>query len=94
MKNYNKIYNEPKFETAEFMEETVYEPAPQSIHSFGKVNAREVYIRKGPGTDFEPVGTVKEGDELIIISHQDNFLEIETEDGTHAYIMESFVDID
>ena len=93
MKNYNKMYDEPRFkETAEFAEEVEVDPEP-SKEELGVVNAREVYIRKGPGKDYEHVGTVKKDDELIILDSEDGFLKIETQDGVMAYIMESFVDV-
>lgn len=94
MKNYNKMYDEPEFETAEFIEEVEVEPAYTPTQEFGRVNAREVYIRKGPGKDYEQIGTVKKDAPIIILGHEGNFLKIETEDGTIAYIMESFVDVD
>lgn len=94
-KNYNKMYKEPEFRTAEFLDEEVQEtsepePAKEEI---GIVNAREVYIRKGPGKDFEHVGTVKKDEELIVLSREGDFLKVETQDGVTAYIMESFVDV-
>ena len=94
MKNYNKFYSEPEFEgTAEFMEEVETAPEP-AMQELGKVNAREVYIRQGPGKDYDHIGTVKKGQELIVLGRDGDFLKVETEDGTVAYIMEGFVDID
>lgn len=96
-KNYNKMYNEPEFTTAEFMEEveTTTEPEPETTTTeLGTVNAREVYIRRGPSKSEDHVGTVKKGDILTVLDREGDFLKIETEDGTQAYIMESFVTID
>lgn len=95
MKNYNKMYNEPEFETTEFID-VVEEPAPDPAHlpeELGKVNAREVYIREAPFKDSEHLGTVKRDDCLIVLGRENDFLKIETQDGVHAYIMEQFVDI-
>lgn len=102
MNDYSKMYHKPKFveetEVEEFEEITPDpepEPQPQpNKEDIGTVNAREVYIRKGPDKSFEHVGTVKKGDQVIVLSREGNFLHIETEDGTQAYIMESFVTID
>lgn len=96
MKNYNKMYDEPEFTTAEFAEEVEIapEPEPQPNHELGVVNAREVYIREGASKDFDHVGTVKKGDTLIILGREGGFLKIETDDGVQAYIMESFVDVE
>lgn len=99
MKNYNKMYDEPHFETAEFVEESnayftdqnpIIDPVKDEI---GIVNAREVFIRQGPGTNYDHIGTVKKGDEVIVLGREEDFLKIETEDGTQAYIMERFVDV-
>lgn len=93
MKNYNKMYEDPFIEPIEpiTVEETVEETP---VQEFGTVNAREVYIRKGPGKEFEHVGTVIRDEELIVLGREGDFLKIETQDGTVAYIMESFVTID
>lgn len=93
-KNYNKMYNEPELTTAEFMEEAEIISEPKPTQEFGTVNAREVYIRRGPSKDEDHVGTVKKGDSLIVLGRENDFLKIETEDGKQAYIMESFVDVD
>lgn len=93
-KNYNKMYDEPEFTTAEFMEVAEPEPTPEPKQELGTINAREVYIRKGPGKHFDHVGTVKKGDEVIVLTRDGDFLQVETQDGTQAYIMESFVTID
>lgn len=92
MKNYNKFYDEPQ---GLVEEETVIEeiPAPEPAQEFGIVNAREVYIRQGPGKDYDHVGTVKKGDELIVLTREGDFLKVETQEGLVAYIMEAFVDI-
>lgn len=94
MKNYNKMYDEPSFETFEEETEVIQETPLPRRDELGTVNAREVYIRKGPGKDFEHIGTVKQGDVLTILDREGDFLKIETEDGAEAYIMESFVDVD
>lgn len=98
MKNYNKYYDEPEFTTtAEFedtYQETVIEPQPDPAtkEELGIVNAREVYLRQGPGTEYEHVGTAKKGDCLIIFERVNDFLKVENQDGVQAYIMERFVD--
>lgn len=94
MKNYNKMYDEPSFETFEEEAEVIQETPIPSKEEIGTVNAREVYIRKGPGKDFEHIGTVKKGDMLTILDREGDFLKVETENGVEAYIMEGFVDID
>lgn len=96
MKNYNKFYDEPAFETAEFIDEVEVkqEPAQEPAQELGVINAREVYIRKGPGKNYESIGTVKKGETVIVLETAGDFLFIETEGGTKAYIMETFVDID
>lgn len=98
MKNYNKMYDEPDFKTAEFIEDVEVqvepEPTPEPTQEIGIVTAREVYIRKGPGKDYEHVGTVRKGEMLIVLERDNDFLYVETQDGIKAYIMESFVSID
>lgn len=96
MKNYNKMYDEPEFETAEFIEEVTangFEMEQPVTEKIGVVNAREVYIRDGASTSCDHIGTVKRGEELIVLGHDGDFLKIETKDGVQAYIMDLFVDI-
>lgn len=99
MKNYNKMYDEPEFTTAEFVDEVTveetptYSPEPTAKEEIGTVNAREVYIRRGPSKNEDHLGTVKKGDCLIVLGRENNFLKVETQDGVQAYIMEQFVDI-
>lgn len=100
MNDYSKIYKHPNdmkmseptpaFSTSQPVKPNP--PAPKE--DLGIINAREVYIRKGPGKEFEPVGTVKKGDQVIVLNRENNFLKIETNDGVTAYIVESFVTVD
>lgn len=94
MTNYNKIYDEPVFENFEDDTTVIQETPISHKEEIGTVNAREVYIRMGPGKDFEHIGTVKKGDVLTVLDREGDFLKVETEDGVEAYIMEGFVDID
>ena len=94
MKNYNKMYDEPMGLEEEETVIVQEKPLPYVKDELGTVNAREVYIRQGPSKDYEHVGTVKKGDTLIILEREGDFLKVETEDGTQAYIMESFVTVD
>lgn len=96
--------------TAEFLDENitaefksdVFDETPSVVmasedfseETLGTVNAREVYIRKGPEKHFDAIGTVKLGDIVTVLGRDGNFLKIETPDGVEAYIMESFVTVD
>lgn len=100
MTNYSHYYDEPfgqdfpieeVIEQVELIDET---PEPTPVEQIGVVNAREVYIRMNAGLNNEPLGTVKKGDELLILGHEGGFYKIETEDGLVGYIMDGFVDVE
>lgn len=103
MNDYSKIYNNQNRSVEKQTTEVINQPKQEAPanpvpntkkEDLGVINSREVYIRKGPGKEYDPVGTVKKDDQVIILEHKDNFLKIETEDGTQAYIMKTFVTID
>lgn len=97
--NYSTIYDNPELgqdfplEMEEELTVTVTEPEPETAQEIGTVNAREVYIRKGPGKEFETNGTVLSGEELIVFGTEKDFLKVETSDGRTGYIMQQFVTI-
>lgn len=97
MTNYSDYYEGPLGqdfpEEVQTVEEVTVEE-PISTERIGKVNSREVYIRMNPDVDHDPLGTVKKGEELIILGEENGFYKIETEDGVKGYIMSGYVDLD
>lgn len=92
MKNYSNMFdNPPVDEIDEVVEETV---KTEPIMLVGIVNAREVYIRQDPGIDKEPLGTVKKGDEVLVIGEEPGWLHIVSPNAVEAWIMANFVDVE
>lgn len=88
--NYNKLYDEQPIET-DIVEDTVV-VEETSTPQLGIVNTREVYIRSESSKESDPVGTVKEGDEVFIYGEENFFYKIETQDGKKGYVMKCFID--
>lgn len=60
----------------------------------GVVNTREVYIRSRASRDSDPVTTVKEGSELMILDlGYPDWYQVMTASGVEGYIMSEFVDL-
>lgn len=93
--NYNTIYDDQgPIDTYESIDAVMVEDVtPAPADKIGKVNAREVYIREGAGKNYDPVGTVKQDDEVLIYGEENGFYMIETSNGKQGYVMETFVDI-
>ncbi len=85
-KNYNKFSKEHNDE----------EVIKEDYNKIGKISgAPEVYVRQGPGKDYEPVTTVKKDEEVQIIDEHvnDGWYKICLSSGIEAYIMKDFITI-
>lgn len=69
---------------------------PKDEIKMGRVNCDRLYIRKGPGKDYEPLTDIKKNDEVMIISNSDNsdWFEICSASGKEGFVMKEFIDVE
>lgn len=93
--NYSKMYDQNEFDTQETEIEAIkIIPATETGDKIGVVNYKEVYIREDPSLTKDPLGTVKEGEELFILSEQDGWYKVITPTDLEGYIMSNFVTVE
>ena len=56
------------------------EDEPSQKSNVGYVNVENVYVRGGPSTDTEPIGSLELNDEVTILGEENNWYRIEYED--------------
>lgn len=59
-------------------------------NKIGYVNVENVYVRGGPSTDSEPIGSLELNDEVTILGEENNWYKIEYED-TEGYVAEKLI---
>ncbi|QHT59480.1 SH3 domain-containing protein [Paenibacillus lycopersici] len=60
--------------------------------STATVTADSLRIRSGPGTDYKVIGSLKEGQQVTILSSQSSWLKISTSSKTTGWIAKEYVD--
>lgn len=66
------------------------EDEPSQKSNVGYVNVENVYVRGGPSTDTEPIGSLELNDEVTILGEENNWYRIEYED-TEGYVAEKLI---
>lgn len=63
----------------------------------GTVIPSRLYIRKGPGTNYEPITDISQGTDVLIVSgHDDNstdWYEVMTAAGQEGFVMKEFIEL-
>lgn len=96
MINY-KSYSDEKHEFVSDHPEVIEDKTEVTVDDtpIGVVNTHEIYIRSGAGKEFDPVTTVKEGAELMILDAETylGWYQVMTASGVEGYVMSSLVDL-
>lgn len=94
-----EVINEPVIETevVEEVVEAVEEPVAKKAKKADKVEAdvvttgfvatRALNVRKGPGLEFLPIGTLYEGNEIEYVPENDEWLKLMS----GGYVMKKFI---
>lgn len=101
--NYSK-YGSKNFKEKEFIEKKEEPMTEESDHTeikdeikMGYVNCDRLYIRQGPGKDYDPITDIKKNDEIMIVSGFDNdseWYEICSASGKDGFVMKEFIDVE
>lgn len=67
-------------ETPEDKEENPETSTSSQKNKIGYVNVENVYVRKGPSTDSEPIGSLELNDKVKILDEENNWYKVEYED--------------
>lgn len=96
MINY-RSYSDEKHDFVSDKPEVIEETTEITVDDtpIGVVNTHEIYIRSGAGKEFDPVTTVKEGAELMILDAETylGWYKIMTASGAEGYVMSILVDL-
>lgn len=57
------------------------------------IDARTLNVRSGPGTDFQVLASVKEGDQVVGLRQDSGWVQVELPDGTIGWVSEKYVKI-
>ena len=84
------VEEQPVVEDAvlEVVEEPVIEKVEAEIVTKGVVTAKLLNIRKGPGKEFDPMGTLSLGEEIEYTVENDEWLKLTNRVG---YVMKQFI---
>lgn len=93
-----EVKNEPVIETkvaeepvdekvVEAVEEPVTEKVEADVVTTGFVATRALNVRKGPGLEFLPIGTLYEGNEIEYVPENDEWLKLMS----GGYVMKKFI---
>ena len=98
--NYKKYYRDEVEEQPTIVEDTseeIEEEETTDPTPMGKVLASRLYIRKGPGTNYEPITDIPQGTDVLIVSgHDDNYTdwyEVMTASGQEGFVMKEFIEL-
>lgn len=64
-----------------------------NIDKMGRIIPDALYIRKGPGKDYETIGTLSKDDQILISNTIDGWYEVYTSSGIEGFVMSKFVEI-
>ncbi len=94
--NYNKVFDSKDNENVEVeRKELTSEAVEESVMSIGKIiGADEVYVRKEPNKESEPITSVKKDVEFLVYELEDGeFTKICLSSGIEGYMMTKFISI-
>lgn len=96
MRNYKK-YSEDHTESINDSIEETDSNEENSSNPMGKVIPSRLYIRQGPGTNYDPITDIPEGSDVLIVSGHDDestdWYEVITASGQEGFVMKEFIEL-
>lgn len=59
----------------------------------GKVISARLYVRQGPGVDYDPVTDIPEGTEVLIMNDSEDWYEVVTATGQEGFVMKKHIEL-
>lgn len=91
MRNYKK-YSDNHIDP---IEETEITSEETNSNPMGKVIPSRLYVRKGPGVDYEPITDISQGTDVLIVSGHDDdttdWYEVITAAGQEGFVMKEYI---
>ncbi len=93
--NYNKVFDSKDNENVEVEHEELTSEVEEPVMSIGKIiGADEVYVRKEPNKESEPITSVKKDVEFLVYELENGeFTKICLSSGIEGYMMTKFISI-
>lgn len=77
----------------ESKDETAKDNEVKTINKRAYLSTTAANLRKGPGTTYDTIGGIAENEVITVLSEEDGWYKVKTQDGTKGYVLKTLVTI-